>query len=185
MDLDNISFSTLPKQWAVSLIKAFSGNYHWRTRKIFMLNTSWGCRMMWNIINVFIDEVVKSKIKLASENTNEELVKMVHLEQLQEKYRGEAHDVEMFWPPYSPSDKFGVDPFKIREEDTANNLQMPSYVGIDSRKFMNKKSYHNLEFITPRASSLVNDKTTEINDDSLWLPIPKLSCNGEWYCIIF
>lgn len=113
LDLSNLSFTALPKAWIIQFIKVFSHNYYGRAKKSYMLNTSLGCRMMWNIVKIFIDKVSISKLTVEGTNTNEELVNNVHPTQLQEKYGGQAPDVSIFWPPYSPSDEYGVDQEKL------------------------------------------------------------------------
>ena len=44
LDLGNLSFSSLPKQWIIEFIKAFSHHYYARLRKTYMLNASFGVR---------------------------------------------------------------------------------------------------------------------------------------------
>ena len=39
---------------------------------------------------------------------------MIHPKQLQQKYGGDAEDVTVFWPPYAPSNEYGIDSDKLK-----------------------------------------------------------------------
>ena len=113
LDLGNLSFSSLPKQWILEFIKAFSHHYYARIRRTYLLNSSFGVRWMWNIVKIFVDNVSKSKIVVEGSNTHQSLQEGVHPKQLQNKFGGEAENITIFWPPYSPSNEYGVDPSKL------------------------------------------------------------------------
>ena len=61
MDLSNLSFTSLPLAWIKDFIKAFMHTSHCRMHKGYMLNTTWGFRMVWKIVNIF-SEVANAKL---------------------------------------------------------------------------------------------------------------------------
>lgn len=71
---------------------------------------------MWKIIKIFVDDSTKQKLIFSKTGTDEGLKKMFHPSQLQQKFGGEAEDINLFWPPYSPSDEYGVDPIKLKNK---------------------------------------------------------------------
>ena len=123
LDLGNLSFNSLPKKWILDFIKAFSHHYYSRARCNYMLNSSFAVRAIWNIVKVFVDPVTKSKMIIEGSNTHKSLQERVHPKQLQQQFGGEAPNVTVFWPPYSPSNEYGVDRAKIFDPRQSLNIQ--------------------------------------------------------------
>lgn len=63
LDLGNLSMNSLPKKFIIDFISEFSHNYYQRSTYSFMLNTTFGLRMLWNVIKIFVESVNKSKSK--------------------------------------------------------------------------------------------------------------------------
>lgn len=116
MDLSNLSINELPKQWLNSFIKSCQSNYKCRGVKSFILNASWGIRLVWKLVSPFVDAKVKQKMVFYDGPHCEEFINMFHPSQLEEKFGGTAPDLEVFWPPKEISKEYGVDPSKIQKK---------------------------------------------------------------------
>ena len=126
LDLGNLSFSSLPKKWILEFIKAFSHHYYARLRRTYLLNSGFGVRWMWNIVKIFVDKTSKRKIIVEGSNTHQSLQEEVHPLQLQNKFGGEAENITIFWPPYLPSNEYGIDPAKLNIDDIPFNDKLNS-----------------------------------------------------------
>ena len=76
---------------------------------MFILNTTYGLKLAWSVIQTFMKTHTKKKISLTNENTDKELFEFAHPDQVEEKYGGNAPDAEVFWPPVMPSTNFDHD----------------------------------------------------------------------------
>lgn len=76
---------------------------------MFVLNTTFGIKIAWKVIETFMAVHMKSKMMLSDKNTTDELVSMFHPSQLEEKFGGEAENTSVYWPPIMPSDDYGID----------------------------------------------------------------------------
>lgn len=115
-DLAKLSFSSLPKKWIIEFIKSFSSTTYSRSRTMFLLNSGTAVMMMWSVVKIFVHPSTRGKLNFSKTGTDENLQKMCHPSQLQEKYGGEAEDLTVFWPPYIASDEYGVDIKKLKNK---------------------------------------------------------------------
>lgn len=81
-----------------------------RARSIYVLNAPSTFSAIWKVATYFIDETTARKVQVTSGATCDELISLVHPEQLESKFGGKAKDrVEgEYWPPRLPSTEFGV-----------------------------------------------------------------------------
>jgi hypothetical protein len=117
MDLSDLSINQLPKKWLQAFIKSCQSNYKCRGVKSFILNASWGVRTVWNIVKAFVDSKVKQKMVFHHGSKCDELIDMFHPSQLEEKFGGEAENLNVFWPPHEISTEYGFDPDKIQRQN--------------------------------------------------------------------
>lgn len=117
MDLSNLSLSAIPKKWLGGFIKSCQANYKCRGVKSFILNSTWGVRMIWKMVSPFVDSKVKQKIIFSDSNKCEEFIDMFHPSQLEKKFGGNARNLDIYWPPQEISTEYGVDPEKIVKPD--------------------------------------------------------------------
>jgi hypothetical protein len=115
MDLSNLSLSKIPKKWLGGFIKSCQSNYKCRGVKSFVLNSSWGVRMIWKMVSPFVDSNVKKKIIFHDSNKCQELIDLFHPSQLEKKFGGKARNLDIYWPPQEVSKEYGVDPDKIKK----------------------------------------------------------------------
>jgi len=109
IDLENMSMNDIPKKRIISFINGSKLVYKCRSTRTFILNTTYGLRILYKFISPFLDERAKSKIKLVKGGRDEELINFFHPSQLESKFGGEAEDVEYYWPPYQASKEYGED----------------------------------------------------------------------------
>ena len=115
LDVAKLGLSSLPRSWITAFIKSFSQNLYARSRIMFLVNCSTAVSIIWSIVKVFVHWTVKQKMKFSKKNTDPLLQEMCHPSQLQKAYGGEAENVTHYWPPYYPSNEFGVDSSKIKK----------------------------------------------------------------------
>jgi hypothetical protein len=76
---------------------------------MFILNTTFAINVAWKVIQAFLKPHTKKKISLTSKSTDKELFELAHGSQVEEKFGGEAENVESFWPPIMPSNNYDHD----------------------------------------------------------------------------
>ena len=116
INLENVSLFTFPKHYITRFLKDFFHHYHVRLRMLYVLNANFGIRCMWNVFNEFIDKSSKKNILIEGSNTHHSLCENIHPKQLQTKFGGEAENISTFWPPYSPSNEYGIDILKLNND---------------------------------------------------------------------
>lgn len=129
---------------------------------------------------------------LKENNTWDELLKNIHQSQLQQKYGGEAPDITIFWPPYSPSDEYGVDPEKLvsihhknsssvlenENEESKREFRKSSEIKRGTFKFSNKEVLVSRKSLTSRQSFNRRSKEDiDINLLSKLVNYPKFTRN--------
>ena len=63
-----------------------------------MLNAGFGIRMGWKAVELIFSEATRKKISLTSKAVDPEMLEMIDLDQLEEKFGGTALNVEKnFW----------------------------------------------------------------------------------------
>lgn len=108
VDLSKTSVTMFSKEELQSFIDVLSNFYFSRNRVTFVLNTGPLIKMLYSAMRIFLSTEVQQKVNMASSNTDSKLLSMVHPEQLQEQYGGNAPNVRRYWPPYVQSNKYGV-----------------------------------------------------------------------------
>ena len=103
IDLTGLGLLSFPYKLVKSLIQSINSYYRGVSIKVFILNGSFGFKVIWSTIKNFIDEVSLRKISLTNSNTNDEIKALVHPLQLEKQFGGEAENQkEPFWPPRLP-----------------------------------------------------------------------------------
>ena len=69
-------------------------------------------------MKTFLKETTTRKFTLTDKSQCEELTKLFHPSQLEERFGGEAPECKQFWPPYFPdSEEYNNDPENQIEDD--------------------------------------------------------------------
>ena len=76
---------------------------------MFVLNTTFGIKLAWKVIEGFMATHMKSKMTLSDKRTTDELISLFHPSQLEQKFGGEAENTSVYWPPVMPSEEYGHD----------------------------------------------------------------------------
>lgn len=108
-DVAKLGITEIPVKLVGKVISCLSDNYRCKTRRMFILNTTYGLKLAWSVIQTFMKTHTKKKISLTSDNTDKELFEFAHPDQVEQKYGGNAPDAEVFWPPVMPSSNFDHD----------------------------------------------------------------------------
>jgi hypothetical protein len=109
IDVNKLGVTEIPKSTLGKIIECLSKGYRYRTKRMFVLNTSFGFKLAWKVIENFISVNMRRKIIMSGSNTDQSLLDEFHPSQLEKKYGGTASNSDKFWPPIMPSKKFGVD----------------------------------------------------------------------------
>jgi len=89
---------------------------------MFILNTTLAVKIAWNIIQSFMRESTKKKISLTNNHSDPELFNFADRSQVEEKFGGDASNIDIFWPPTMPSDEYDYDSDYIVSEDEYINI---------------------------------------------------------------
>jgi len=108
MDLNGLSLSKLPTKTLKQIMTECQDHLKCRIRMAFYFNVTFGLRAIWQLVSPFIDKMIKHKMVMKGDANDPLLGELVHPSQLEKKYGGDAEDVTDFWPPYCPSDEYGV-----------------------------------------------------------------------------
>jgi len=107
IDVNKLGVSEIPKSILSKIIDCLSKGYRYRTKRMYVLNTTFSIKLAWKFIESFMAVHMKNKMLMTDKNTSPELLKGFHPSQLEEKFGGESPNRTEFWPPYIPSEEFG------------------------------------------------------------------------------
>jgi hypothetical protein len=130
-DLGGLSLRKIPTKSLKKFMVSAQSHLKCRVRMFYYFNVTFGLRAIWALISPFMDKFIKHKMVLRKDSIDPGLLAMAHPSQIEEKYGGEAENVTQFWPPYCPSEEYGVD------EDL---LDEPEHKGKSKSQKKNKKS---------------------------------------------
>jgi hypothetical protein len=99
IDVNKLGVTEIPKSTLGKIIECLSKGYRYRTKRMFVLNTTFSIKISWKVMEVFMAEHTKKKMTLSDSNTTEELKSMFDPTQLEIKYGGKAENLAVFWPP--------------------------------------------------------------------------------------
>lgn len=125
-DLTGFSSSSIPTSKIQEFFKKFQTHLKCRLRFQSNLNVNWKLRTLWMIVKNFIDARVRNKMELIGGTKSKKLLELAHESQVEEKYGGTAPDVIKYWPPYCPSEEYGIDPDCIREDLVVEKSEVSS-----------------------------------------------------------
>lgn len=114
------------------MISSLQANYNSRLAKMYILNVSFGIRLVWSIVSNFINPITRSKILVFDSGSPEELRKDILPCQLLRKYGGEFESGERAWPPTFPPQVYPESPQthltaeEFRREVLSNREAVPS-----------------------------------------------------------
>lgn len=108
-DVNKLGISEIPVKLVGKVIGCLSDNYRCKSRRMFIVNTGMAIKWAWKVIQTFMQPHTKKKISLTDKSTDKELFEFAHPSQVEQRFGGEADDVETFWPPTMPSDEFDHD----------------------------------------------------------------------------
>ena len=84
------------------MVDCLQNAYKARLFKMFVLNANFIIKILWGIVEGFMDPITKSKICLTSGSDPKELKDIIAPCQLLKEYGGEADPPEKYWPPIFP-----------------------------------------------------------------------------------
>jgi len=84
------------------MVDTLQNAYKARLFKMFVLNASFIVRILWGLVESFMDPNTKAKLCLTSEGTHQELRDLAHPSQLEKVYGGLVDPPKVFWPPILP-----------------------------------------------------------------------------------
>ena len=123
IDVNNLGVSQIPKATLGKVISCLSKGYKYRTKRMFVLNTSFGVRLAWKVMESFMAEHTRKKMQLSDKNTTPDLIEAFHPSQLEQKYGGTAKNVTSnYWPPIMPSSDYGHDEDDLMSEGEYEEL---------------------------------------------------------------
>lgn len=123
IDVNKMGITEIPKAALGKVIDWLSKGYRYRTKRMFVLNTTFSLRIGWKVMESFMAEHTKKKMSLSDTNTTKDLELMFDSSQLEEKYGGSASNCTKFWPPWMPSDEYGHD-----EDDLVSESEYPQII---------------------------------------------------------
>ena len=93
----------------------FEHYYYGHTIINAVVNTNSIIAYLYNhtFLSRLLDPKTKAKTKITDKCTHEELTALVSSDQLLKQYGGDLEEVDYFWPPYEPNDKYDVDDSKL------------------------------------------------------------------------
>lgn len=198
LDLAQLSFTSLPKAWIIAFIKSFSSTTYARSRVMYLLQSGMAVRMMWNIVKIFVHPTTSKKLIFSKTGTDPGLQALAHPSQLQKQYGGKADDVTVFWPPYAPSDEYGVDLKKLKDKNEYDaslifdeplvlpNLAYPTNIskGVTHKIDVTDTSQVKLEVVEPKITKQTAVQKA-IDDTNAPIKKAKEKKNNNSCCVIF
>lgn len=109
VDVNKLGVTEIPKSTLGKIIDCLSKGYRYRSKRMYVLNTTFSIKLAWKVIESFMSVNMKNKMVMTDKNTDKELLEAFHPSQLEEKFGGNAPNCTKFWPPWVPSDEFGHD----------------------------------------------------------------------------
>lgn len=97
----------LPKKFLGSMLTSFQTHLKCRGKKFVMLRVTFALRAAWKIFAPFLDANTKERTIMSKKGTHEYLQENIHSSQLEQKYGGEAPNLEKYWPPTAISSNYG------------------------------------------------------------------------------
>jgi len=103
-DVDEVSVIFLPGDLK-KIIEILQCNYRARLYVLFLLNMSFGVRMVWNMIKGMLDPNTEKKIKMIGSDKTP-MFELINKNQIEKKFGGSAENVEKhYFPHIMPDDK--------------------------------------------------------------------------------
>ena len=100
IDLDNMSLPTIPRKHIIAYGQLAQENLMYYLFVSYYTSVSWGQRLIYKGLQVFIDKETQQKLVLSGDPAPEALVRMFHPDQLEERFGGRRPTPTQFWPPY-------------------------------------------------------------------------------------
>jgi hypothetical protein len=135
-DLGGLSLRKIPTSTLKKFMVSAQAHMKCRIRMFFYFNVTFGLRAIWAIISPFMDKFIKHKMVLRGDAKDPALLALADPSQIEQKYGGEAENVTKFWPPYCPSEEYGVDPELLddpKKKSSKNKLGKKSGDGSGSK----------------------------------------------------
>jgi len=101
-DVRGVSLYSLPSDFK-KLMSVLSSNYRCRLYVNYIFGMSSLLNFLWNLIQVFLDETAKKKIRFIREGNKDEIFTYINKSQIEKKYGGDAEDkISEFFPGFMP-----------------------------------------------------------------------------------
>ena len=78
VDIKGMGLLNLPFGMIKAVLHAMQSQYVGVTMKSFILNSSFGFKMVWQTIKAFLDDMILKKVMLTNESTCDELKNLMH-----------------------------------------------------------------------------------------------------------
>ena len=185
VDLDNLGFSEISRNWVQTFTDAFRHNYYQRNVDIYLVNAPFFVTTIWKIFQVFVPQNTKDKMLFERSNwrkqfllypLDEKFRANVHPGQVQKKYGGEAANITEFWPPRCPNNEFGIDEAKL----AAHKKEMDStYFDASTFTKATNNPHEQMDEIDDRFEQILEEEEDDDHKPIDIAPKPKLSTSKE------
>jgi len=106
IDVRNVSLYSLPSDFK-KLMGILSSNYRCRLFVNYIFGMSAVLNIFWKIIQLFLDETAKKKIKFIRDGNKDDIFTYINRSQIEKKYGGNSEDkTREFFPGFMPSEDY-------------------------------------------------------------------------------
>ena len=124
MNLEGLTMLDIDRKVLQGTVKCMMNIYRCRNRRTYVLNTTYGMKLMYMFIKTFLKETTTRKFNLTDKPYNDELTALFHPSQLEERFGGAAPKCTQFWPPYFPdsTEYANESQFQVNDDDEYREL---------------------------------------------------------------
>ena len=172
-DVSKVNLFLLPTEFKI-ILNTLQSNYRCRLYVMFIINVSFIMKSIWSLIKSMLDSSTQRKIRfLSGEELKGEIFKYINLSQLEEKFGGEAVNMEnKFFPPNFPSNNYfteldNPDEILVKEEKyleiIQNNSKYTPYSNLiyPEVEINNNKNFQD-DFVSLNSSIPINNEHSKI-----------------------
>lgn len=171
IDVNKLGVTEIPKSSLAKIIECLSKGYRYRTKRMFVLNTTFSLKFAWKVIESFMAVHMKKKMVMSDKNTVPELTTGFHPSQLEKKFGGNAPNATCFWPPIMPEGEFGYDSSlliseleykKLIKENLELTPRPDLFQGLDSKEISEMENNSSINMNKSSFSKLGERRMTDV-----------------------
>eukprot|EP01017_Pseudomicrothorax_dubius_P028170 TRINITY_DN3329_c0_g1_i8.p1 TRINITY_DN3329_c0_g1~~TRINITY_DN3329_c0_g1_i8.p1 ORF type:complete len:387 (+),score=132.01 TRINITY_DN3329_c0_g1_i8:127-1287(+) len=99
IDLNNMSFLSMPINLMKQIFGYLQNNYRSRLFRMYVMNTPFSIYVPWSIAKSFLEENTVKKINFIKSPKAPQMWEHINPDQVEEKFDGKAPNLTTFWPP--------------------------------------------------------------------------------------